>query len=130
MLAQPEPLARQKYCWPVEGITVRAHSRSQKVENSLSFASLWLGQAHAAPGWGAGAAACGGSFRTGAGSSSRSSPLFDELELLDAVRVLVDVRVDVEDFDEEVLELDELLLAVVVVGAAVVVGVGAAVVLV
>lgn len=130
MLTQPAPFARQKYCCSVDGITVRAHSRSQKVLNSLSRASFWLGQAQAAPGsTGAGCSStrAGGAAGAGAGSSSSLREAF-----CDAERVLVDVFVDVDDFDEELLELDDEELAVVVSDAlvCVVVGVGAAVVLV
>lgn len=133
MLTQPAPFARQKYCCSVEGMTVRAHSRSQNVLNSLSRASFWLGQAQAAPGsTGAGCSStrAGGAAGAGAGSSSSLREAF-----CDAERVLVDVFVDVGDFDEELLELDdeELVDDAMVVSDAlvcVVVGVGAAVVLV
>ncbi|WP_066524593.1 hypothetical protein [Corynebacterium bouchesdurhonense] len=118
----------------MDGITVRAHSRSQKVLNSLSRDSFWLGHAQAAPGsTGAGCSStrAGGAAGAGAGSSSSLREEFWAAE-----RVLVDVRVDVDDFDDELLELEDEELVVddaVVVAdvlACVVVGVGAAVVLV
>lgn len=122
MLTQPAPFARQKYCCSVDGMTVRAHSRSQNVLNSWSRASFWLGHAQAAPGsTGAGCSSTRAGGATGAGAGSSSS-------LREAERVLVDVLVDVDDFDEE-LEVED---AVVVSDAlvCVVVGVGATVVLV
>lgn len=126
MLTQPAPFARQKYCCSVDGMTVRAHSRSQNVLNSWSRVSFWLGHAQAAPGsTGAGCSStrAGGATGAGAGSSSSLREAFCEAE-----RVLVDVLVDVDDFDEE-LEVED---AVVVSDAlvCVVVGVGATVVLV
>lgn len=128
MLTQPAPFARQKYCCSVEGMTVRAHSRSQNVLNSLSRASFWLGQAQAAPGsTGAGCSStrAGGAAGAGAGSSSSLREAFCGAE-----RVLVDVfvDVDVDDFDEELVVDDAVVVSDALV--CVVVGVGAAVVLV
>lgn len=108
-------------------MTVRAHSRSQKVlYSSLAPCEPCAGHAQAAP----------GSSGAGATSGSRAEPpeLPDPLELRRLLLDLVDDFVVVDVFDEELEELFVVVDEEVVVSSSssevVVVGVGVAVVLV